>query len=155
MAARASDARNGALISPFTVNDTTEQLKKLFTRAKLWGVRFDHEPQWRKHLAGRAAGARARAGRTTKPSGSKPRCATTMRRSSPSPVRRACGCASALLRWTEVDWGARQISKPGKGGKLVTVPITSDDSRNPLAVAGASSRVRVHLCGASAPATAG
>src|SRR5262249_61368017 len=29
------------------------------------------------------------------------------------------------LRWSEVDWGARQIRKTGKGGKLVTVPITS------------------------------
>ena len=30
-----------------------------------------------------------------------------------------------LLRWSEVDWNTRRISKPGKGGKLVTVPITS------------------------------
>jgi integrase len=28
------------------------------------------------------------------------------------------------LRWSEVDWGARQIGKPGKGGKRVTVPLT-------------------------------
>lgn len=41
--------KDGPLISAFTVNDTTEQLKKLFTRAKAWGVRFDHEPEWRKH----------------------------------------------------------------------------------------------------------
>src|SRR5262249_7660928 len=38
------------LISPHTVNHTTEQLRKLFTRAKLWGVRFEHEPRWTKHL---------------------------------------------------------------------------------------------------------
>lgn len=30
--------KRGELIGPFTVNDTTEQLKKLFTRAKIWGV---------------------------------------------------------------------------------------------------------------------
>ena len=46
---RGHTRRDGLLISPFTVNDTTEQLKKLFTRAKAWGVRFDHEPEWRKH----------------------------------------------------------------------------------------------------------
>jgi hypothetical protein len=39
----------GNLISPFTVNDTTEQLKKLFTRAKLLGARFPREPRWRDH----------------------------------------------------------------------------------------------------------
>ncbi|MBO0718073.1 MAG: integrase, partial [Rhizobiales bacterium] len=38
-----------ALISPYTVNDTTEQLRKLFTRCKALGVRFDHEPEWHKH----------------------------------------------------------------------------------------------------------
>jgi hypothetical protein len=59
---RGHSTRGGALISPFTVNDTTEQLKKLFTRAKAWGVRFDHEPEWRK-LACRAAGEGARAAR--------------------------------------------------------------------------------------------
>ena len=40
--------RNGALLSPFTVNATTATLKKLFTRAKAWGIRFDHEPEWRR-----------------------------------------------------------------------------------------------------------
>ena len=32
--------------------------------------------------------------------------------------------AECLLRWDEVDWGARQIRKAGKGGRLVTVSIT-------------------------------
>ena len=41
--------KTGPLISAFTVNHTTEQLKKLFTRAKAWGVRFQHEPRWRDH----------------------------------------------------------------------------------------------------------
>ena len=30
-----------------------------------------------------------------------------------------------LLRWNEVDFPGRQIRKVGKGGRLVTVPITS------------------------------
>lgn len=38
----------GELLSPFTVNATTATLKKLFTRAKAWGIRFDHEPEWRR-----------------------------------------------------------------------------------------------------------
>ena len=46
---RRGHKHRGSLISAYTVNDTTEQLKKLFTRAKTWGVRFDHEPAWRDH----------------------------------------------------------------------------------------------------------
>src|SRR5262249_5515558 len=42
--------KDGALISKHTVNHTTKQLRKLFTRCKLWRVRFDHEPKWSKHL---------------------------------------------------------------------------------------------------------
>ncbi len=33
--------------------------------------------------------------------------------------------AARMPKETEVDWSAEQIRKPGKGGKLVTVPITS------------------------------
>jgi hypothetical protein len=29
-----------------------------------------------------------------------------------------------LLRWSEVDWGTKRITRPGKGEKLVTVQIT-------------------------------
>ena len=30
------------------------------------------------------------------------------------------------LRWSEVDWTANQITKAGKGGRRVTLPITSE-----------------------------
>jgi hypothetical protein len=53
--------KDGTLISPFTVNDTIEQLKKLFTFLKSLGVRFEHEPEWKKVLVGRTGRARARA----------------------------------------------------------------------------------------------
>ena len=33
--------------------------------------------------------------------------------------------AECLLNWSEVDWAAQQIRKPGKGGRPVTTPITS------------------------------
>jgi hypothetical protein len=35
---RGHKRRDGSLISAYTVNDTTEQLKKLFTRAKAWNA---------------------------------------------------------------------------------------------------------------------
>jgi hypothetical protein len=38
------------LVTNATVNRTTTGvLKKLFTRAKVWNVRFDHEPKWKDH----------------------------------------------------------------------------------------------------------
>ena len=42
--------KDSALISPYTVNHTTKQLRKLFTRCKLWRVRFEHEPKWSDHF---------------------------------------------------------------------------------------------------------
>jgi integrase len=117
--------RAGArLISPFTVNDTTEQLKKLFTRAKLWGVSFDREPEWRKHwLAEPAERVRELVGDEAE----RLQAATRDDYAPFFAFARASGLRldECLLRWSEVDWPARQIRKPGKGGKLVTVPITS------------------------------
>src|SRR6185437_8566917 len=46
---RGHHGKYGGLLSPFSVNDTTEQLKKILTRAKKWGARFECEPQWRQH----------------------------------------------------------------------------------------------------------
>jgi len=52
--------------------------------------------------------------------------ATILRRSLLSPAPQGCDCASASRcpgrKWI---WQAPQIRKRGKGGKLVTVPITS------------------------------
>jgi integrase len=117
--------KRGALIGPFTVNDQTEMLKKLFTRAKTWGVRFDREPAWKDHwlrepqervreLVGDEA---ARLGEAT--------------RADYTPFftfAHATGLRlnECLLAWNEVHWEARQIRKIGKGGKLVTAPITSE-----------------------------
>ena len=115
--------KDGPLISPFTVNDTTEQLKKLFTRAKLWGVRFDHEPQWRKHWL---AEPQERVRELHEDEAV--RLGDAMREDYAPffAFAKASGLRlrECLLRWDEVDWSARQIRKPGKGGKLVTVPIT-------------------------------
>ena len=44
------NAATAPLVADATVNrSTTEVLKKLFTRAKAWGIQFEHEPDWKKH----------------------------------------------------------------------------------------------------------
>ena len=120
----AKDAPLPPLVSNATVNRScTEVLKKLFTRAKMWGVRFDHEPDWKKHwlpepierVRELVGGERQRLEAAT--------------RADHGPFfsfAHASGLRlrECLLRWPEVDWTARQIRKTGKGGKLVTVPIT-------------------------------
>lgn len=118
--------RRGPLISPFTVNDLTEQLKKLFTRAKLWGVRFDHEPQWKKHWLDEPE-ERVRELHDDEGDRLEESC-----RKDYAPFF-AFAKASGLrlkecvtLAWPEVHWGSCQIVKRGKGGKTVTVPITDE-----------------------------
>ncbi|MGH6672187.1 MAG: tyrosine-type recombinase/integrase [Xanthobacteraceae bacterium] len=122
---RGHKRRDGSPISPYTVNDTTEQLKKLFTRAKAWGVRFDHEPAWRDHWLDEPQ-ERVRELHDDEAD----RLDAAMRDdlapffafAKASGMRRN-ECLS--LRWSEVDWSRGRISKAGKGGRLVTVPITS------------------------------
>jgi integrase len=113
------------LISPYTVNHATEQLRKLFTRCKLWGVRFQHEPHWRKHMLP------VPSERVREVSEREADALDAVMRPDYAPFfafARASGLrlAECLLRWSEVDWTARQIRKPGKGGRPVTVPITSE-----------------------------
>jgi len=108
-----------ALISPGTVNLTIMQLKTLFAtlRPRAQG------PEWRKHwLPVRQEHPRELMGDEGERLEAQMRkdyaplfafaMATGMRQS------------ECLLRWSQVDWGARQIRRSGKGGKLVTLPIT-------------------------------
>jgi integrase len=102
----------------------TEQLKKLFTRCKLWGVRFDHEPKWRQHWLP------VPQERVRELIGDEAERLEAATRDDYAPFfafARASGMRlnECLLKWSEVDWAARQIRKPGKGGKMVTVPITT------------------------------
>jgi integrase len=120
---RGHRTQTGALISPYTVNDTTEQLKKLFTRAKLWGVRFKHEPKWREHWLIEPQE------RTRELVGDEAERLEAATRDDYAPFfafAHASGLRlnECLLRWSQVDWDAQQIRKPGKGGRLVTVRIT-------------------------------
>jgi integrase len=113
------------LISPFTVNDTTEQLKKLFTRAKLLGARFPREPQWRKHWVTEPSE------RVNELRGDQGERLQAAARDEYAPVlafAEATGLRQreCLLRWSEVDWDNERIVKRGKGGKMVIARITSD-----------------------------
>jgi integrase len=121
---RGHRARNGALISPYTVNDTSEQLRQLVGRCKLWGIHFDHEPQWRRH---KLTEPQERVRELVDDEGERLEAATrddyapffAFARASGLRLKECC-----TLTWPEVDFGGRQIRKTGKGGKRVTVPIT-------------------------------
>jgi len=111
------------LLSPHTVNHTTEQLRKLFTRAKLWGVRFDREPKWVKHLLPVPA---ERVRELSDDEADKLDAATREDLAPFFAFARATGLRlkECLLCWSEVDWSTCQIVKLGKGGRRVTTRIT-------------------------------
>jgi integrase len=107
------------LIAPATVNLTIMQLKTLFgtLRPRV------HEPEWRKLWL---PVAQEHPRELMGDEGDRLEAET---RDDYAPIfafvsatgMRASEC---LLRWPQVDWGARQIRRTGKGGKLVTMPIT-------------------------------
>ena len=112
------------LVSPFTVNATVEQLRKLFTRCKLWSVRFQHEPVWRKYFLA------VPSERVRELSDDEAERLEQHIRADYAPIfafARATGLrlSECLLKWDEVDWKAKTIRKPGKGGKSVMTHITS------------------------------
>jgi integrase len=115
--------KNGPLISLHTVNLTIKQLRTLFARCKLWGIRFEHEPKWSKHLLP------VPDERVRELSDDEADRLDAAMRDDYAPFF-AFAHASGLrlkecfLRWSEVDFSARQIRKTGKGGRIVTVPIT-------------------------------
>jgi integrase len=122
---RGHQRRDGRLIGPFAVNDTTEQLKKLFTRArKQWHVHFDHEPRWRNHWLKEP---QERVRELVGDEGERLEAATREDYAPFFAFAKASGLrlAECLLLWSEVDWSTRQITKLGKGDRRVTVPITT------------------------------
>jgi integrase len=118
--------KNGPLLGPFAVNDTTGQLKMLFTRAKAWGLGFSREPRWKDHWL-RESQERVR--ELVGDEGERLEAETRDDYLPFFDFLKATGlrwnCEARVLRWSEVNWQARQIVKPGKGGRRVTVPITS------------------------------
>ncbi len=114
------------LISNGTVNrSTTEVLKKLFTRAKAWGIRFDREPKWSDYMLDEPIE------RVRELHGDEGERLEDHTREDYEPFfdfARATGLRlrECLLRWSEVNWDTKTITKKGKGGKLVTAPITAE-----------------------------
>ncbi len=115
----------GSLISPFTVNDTTEQVKKLFTRAKVWGVKFAREPRWRDHWL---AEPQERVNELKGDQGERLEAAARDEYAPILALAEATGLRQreCLLRWSEVDWDSERIVKKGKGGRTVVAQITSE-----------------------------
>jgi integrase len=116
---------NSTLISPHTVNRTTETLRKLFTRCKLWGARFEHEPVWRKYML---AVASERVRELSEDEAERLDAAVREDYAPFFRFARATGLrlTECLLKWSEVDFAAKQIRKPGKGGNMVKAHITSE-----------------------------
>jgi integrase len=121
---RGDRGRDGKFVTAVTVNDTIKRLKAVFTYCNDRNVRFDHEPKWRKlflpepeervrELVDDEAARLAAAA----PEDLAPFFAFAL-----ATGLRFNECLT--LRWSEVDWDARQIRKPGKGSRLVVTPIT-------------------------------
>src|SRR5262249_44556191 len=95
-----------------------------FTRAKMWGIRFDHEPEWRKHVL------REPVERVRELVGDEHERLQAAMRDDYAPFfafAHATGFRlkeCVTLRWDEVDSGNRQITKLGKGGRRTTPRIT-------------------------------
>ena len=98
-------------------------MKKLFTRAKAWGIRFDHEPNWKQHWL------KEPQERVRELHGGEADRLDDATRDDYRPIFDLASASGlrlneCLLRWPEVNWDARKIEKQGKGGKRVSVPIT-------------------------------
>jgi integrase len=116
---RGHRTRSGKLIAPATVNLTIMQLKTLFATLR---PRV-HEPEWRKlWLPVRHEYPRELMG----DEGDRLEAVTRDDYAPLFALAQTTGMrqSECLLRWSQVDWGARQIRRSGKGGKPVNVPIT-------------------------------
>jgi len=113
----------GTLISPHTVNHTVTTLRKLFTRAKLWGLRFTHEPKWTKHLLPVPA---ERVRELSDDEADKLDAVMRDDYRAFFAFAQATGWRlnECFLRWSEINFGTGQIVKLGKGGKRISVSIT-------------------------------
>lgn len=114
------------LIATATVNrSTTGVLRQLFTRAKrVWRYQFSKEPNWQAHWL------KEPTERVRELHDHEAAALSVSVRDDYAPwleFARLTGLRlnETLIRWKNVNWGAGQIKTAGKGGKVVTTPITS------------------------------
>ncbi|WP_439925663.1 tyrosine-type recombinase/integrase [Nitrobacter sp. JJSN] len=114
------------LIANATVNrSATKVLQRLFTFAKAEGTQFESEPKWDDLLLPEPAE------RIRELKSEEATALDDAMREDYGPFFdyvRASGMRlreCVTLRWAEVDFGARQIVRLGKGGRRVVFPITS------------------------------
>jgi integrase len=120
------DDREMATVSNATVNrDTTAMLKRLFMRARrTWKIHLSNEPNWRDHWLKEAE---ERVRELHEHEGEALEDAVREDYASWLEFARLTGLrlAETLIRWKDVNWFARSITTTGKGGGLVTTPITA------------------------------
>jgi integrase len=123
---RVKGGKDAPLISPATVNrSTTKVLKRLFSFAKSERVQFEREPTWTRHWL-KEPEERVRELQDNEAE----RFDAAMREDYVPffDFVRASGMRQAEcvgLRWSEVNFGTKQIVKTGKGGRRITFPITA------------------------------
>jgi integrase len=124
VAKRRGDTRHGKLIAPGTVNHTIFALQRLFTFAKREGFTLS-EPKWKDHLRKVPPERIRELGRDE---ADRIQAAVRADYEPMFEFARSTGLRKAEiigLRWSEVDWEAKQIVKTGKGGRRIVFPITA------------------------------
>jgi integrase len=119
------DKDNAPLISNATVNrSTTKVLQRVFAFAKAEGAQFDHEPKWTELLLLEPVE------RVRELQDDEAIAIDDAMRGDYEPFFafvRASGMRlkeCVTLRWSEVNFGTKQIVRTGKGGARITFPIT-------------------------------
>jgi integrase len=122
---RIKGKKDARLISNATVNrSTTKVLQRLFTFAKAEGTLFDREPKWGELLLAEPVE------RVRELQDDEADAIDAAMRSDYEPFfafARASGLRfreCVTLRWSEVNFGTKQIVRTGKGGRRIVFPIT-------------------------------
>jgi integrase len=122
---RKKDAKDSRPLSNAATNRSgVYRLRALFRRATVvWKFKLDNEPTWKEHLLPEGE---ERVRELVDDEGDRLRSATRSDYDAIIQFALATGFRlnECLLKWSEVDWGNRQIRKLGKGKRKVTTPIT-------------------------------
>jgi integrase len=118
--------RTGKKLSPYTVNDLTEQLKKLFTYCKRRKVQFENEPDW----GDEALWLKEPQERVRELHEDERERLEAEMRDDYAPLFEYARLTGKrrdevyTLSWSEVNWDAGKIVRKGKGDRDVVVDIT-------------------------------